>query len=135
MRQATGLGDNLIGVIMEKWHFDRAIKLYVESPGVVLCSFRISEVCNITKTFTIEEFQYIVDRWVIGVNAFRTEQAGKVYWQYRDCGPRPECEPMEFVAVTLQGMNFRLSVDDMKDAIEQFEDQMYRYNNDLPPVD
>lgn len=119
---------------MEDWYFDRAIKLYVEAPGVVLCSFRISEVCNITKTFTIEEFQYIVDHWVLGVEAFRTEQAGKVYWSYRDCGPRPECKEMKFVAVSLQGMNFRMSVDDMKDAVMQFQDQMYRYNNSLPPV-
>lgn len=119
---------------MERWHFQRAVKLYIEPPGVVLCSFRISDVCNITKTFTIEEFQYIIDHWVIGVNGFRTKEAGKVHWEYRDRGPRPECEPMEFVSISMKGMNFRISVDDMKDAIEQFEDQKYRYDNGLPPV-
>lgn len=119
---------------MEDWHFQREIKLYIIEDGWVSVGFRVSD--NVVQKFTFsqEEFQYIIDHWVFGIEGYRTTQNGKVFWSYRDRGPRPECEPMQFVAVSVKGFEFRFSVDGMKDAVSQYEDQLYRYNNGLPPV-
>lgn len=105
------------------YYFKRAIKLYIEEDEV-LCSFRLSDVAIVTKIFTVAEFQYIIDHWVLGVSGFETEHSGRIWWEYRDCGPRPQCEPMEFVAVNIQGFGFRLSIDDMADAVNQFDRQL-----------
>lgn len=102
--------------------FDKGIKLYVEDNNVN-CSFRVSDTCSKVFTFTVAEFQYIVDHWVFGVSGLETEDAGRVWWEFRSHGPRPDCIPMEFVAISLQGWNFRFSIDEMKDAVEQFTSQ------------
>lgn len=106
-----------------KYAFKRAIKLYIEDNNV-LCSFRISDIAVVTKVFTVKEFQYIIDHWVLGVSGFETENCGRIWWEYRDCGPRPDCEPMEFVAVSIQGWNFRLSIEEMADAVTQYDKQL-----------
>ena len=103
--------------------FKRAVKLYIENNNV-LCSFRVSDVAVITKVFTVKEFQYIMDHWVLGVSAYETENCGRIWWEFRNCGPRPECVPMEFVAISLDGWNFRLSIDDMADVVNQYEQQL-----------
>jgi len=117
-----------------KWHFNREIKLYIIEDGTVAVGFRISENAVWKASFTQEEFQHIIDHWVLGVEGYRTQQHGRIFWSYRDRGPRPVCEPMEFVAISIKGFEFRISVEGMKDAIEQYEDQKYRYDNGLPPV-
>lgn len=105
-----------------KYAFEKAIKLYIED-STVNCSFRVSDTCTIVKHFTVDEFQYIIDHWVLGVKGYETEDSGRVWWEFRNHGPRPECEPMDFVAISFQGWNFRISVEDMKDAVYQFEAQ------------
>ena len=107
------------------WHFKKEIKLYVED-GEVHVGFRLSDTSVLKATFLISEFQYIVDHWVLGIDAFRTEMAGKVFWSYRDCGPRPECEPMQFVAISIKGYELRLSVDGMKEAVSQYNQQLLK---------
>lgn len=119
---------------MEPWYFKKEIKLYIIEDGSVAVGFRVSDTAVVNATFTIEEFQYIVDHWVFGVEKMESKQSGRVWWSYRDRGPRPECVPMEFVAISIRGYQFRISVAGMKDAVEQFEDQLYRYKNGLPPV-
>lgn len=105
------------------WHFKEEIKLYVEDDEVQV-GFRVSDTAVIKASFLIHEFQYIVDHWVLGIERFKTERAGKIFWSYRNCGPRPECVPMNFVAISIKGWELRVSVDAMKSAITQFNDQM-----------
>jgi hypothetical protein len=105
------------------YRFDKAIKLYIEDDQV-LCSLRVNDLLTITKTFTVKEFQYIVDHWVLGVSGYDTEHLGKIWWEYRSHGPRPECKPMEFVAISIQGFNWRISIQDMQSTVEQFETQL-----------
>lgn len=105
------------------WYFQKEIKLYVEDNEVHV-GFRLSDSAVLKATFLIDEFQYIIDHWVFGIDAYRTEMAGKVFWSYRDCGPRPECVPMQFVAVSIKGYELRISVDGMKDAVNQYHAQI-----------
>lgn len=106
------------------WHFQQEIKLYVIENGQVSVGFRLGDTSVWKATFTQEEFQYIIDHWVLGIEGYRTEQAGKIFWSYRDRGPRPECLPMSFVAISIKGFEFRVSVDGMKDAVQQFYNQI-----------
>lgn len=105
-----------------KWHFKKEIKLYVERNEVQV-GFRISDTAVFKSAFTIAEFEYIINNWRTGVEGYRTEMAGRIFWGYRDCGPRPDCEPMEFVAISIKGYEFRISVDGMEDAERQFQAQ------------
>lgn len=102
-----------------KWYFQDGIKLYVEGNEVQV-GLRISDTCVFKVTFLIEEFQYILDNWRNGVEGYKTKMAGRIWWSYRDCGPRPKCEPMEFVAVSVKSHEFRFCVHDMEQAEAQF---------------
>lgn len=107
---------------MPLYDFKLPIKFYIEEQRV-LCSFRINENCVITKPFTLSEFTNIIDNWKTGVSGLETEDAGRIWWEYRDCGPRPDCEPMEFVAINVQGFSFRISVEEMERIESLFRSQ------------
>ena len=108
--------------------FDKKVKLYVfKNEGDCGLSFLINEWTTITKRFSIEEMKMITTEWQRGVSGYETEDAGRIWWEYRDCGPRPHCLPASFVAISIQGFNFRLTVDEMEQLVHEFE---YQLNNE-----
>ncbi len=112
--------------------FKEKIKLYVfKDEGEVNVSFFVNDHCTINKRFTIEEMTRIVDDWYSpGVSGFETEDSGRIWWEHRNCGPRPDCEPADFVAISIQGWNFRLTVNEMENlVVNAFKHQLSTKNH------
>jgi hypothetical protein len=111
--------------------FDKKVKLYVfKDEDEVQISFLINEHTTMNKTFTVKEMDHIIDNWRDpGVSGYETEHSGRIWWEYRNCGPRPDCEPAEFVAISLQSWNFRLSIDEMHELWDTFEYQKRNKNH------
>lgn len=111
--------------------FDKPIKIYVfKDEDEVSVSFRITDVVTINRNFTIAEFYQIVREWRDpGVSGMETEDEGKIWWEWRDCGPRPECEPADFVAVSFGGWNFRFETEVMEDICAEFIKQLNTKNH------
>lgn len=98
----------------------KPIKIYVfKIAQEVKISFRISDYCALTKNMSMQNFQYICDNWKKGVQGLETS-AGKFYWYHSDTGPRPECEPADFVAINFGDWSFRISTNEMEDLVEEF---------------
>lgn len=111
--------------------FDKKLKLYVfKDEDSAQVSFKVNDYCTVNKRFTIDEMRQIVDNWRDpGVSGLETEDAGRIWWEYRDCGPRPACEPAEFVAVSIQGWNWRLTVAEMQELVDTFHFQLNNTNH------
>jgi hypothetical protein len=104
--------------------FTSPVKLYVfNAENTVQLSFRVSDTCVITEQLSIDHFQHIVDNWKEGVDGLETWM-GKVWWELRNCGPRPEMNPAEFVAINFSVWNFRITVSDMEDVITSYNKQL-----------
>ena len=107
--------------------FSKTIKLYVfKDEGNVSVTFRITDHCSRSLSMTIDEFRSILDQWRDPQGAVYTEDSGKWWWELRDRGPRPECEPAHFVAISNMGWNWRITVDEMIELEETF---YYQLNN------
>lgn len=107
--------------------FDKPVKIYVfKDENEVSVSFLITPVCTQQYNFTLREFREIIENWRDGDCMINTHE-GKWWWEYRDCGPRPECKPMEFVAISHRGFNYRLSVEEMEQVEKDF---IYQLNNE-----
>lgn len=111
--------------------FNKKLKLYVfKDENEAQVSFLVNEFTTVNRTFTIDEMDHIVANWRDpGVSGLETENAGRIWWEYRDCGPRPECAPAEFVAIATQGWNFRLTVDEMQELCEEYQHQKNNKNH------
>lgn len=107
------INDNEVIIYEVQWHFRESIKFYREDNQVNV-SFKVSDTCTMVKHFTVDEFDYICNNWREGVDGYETEDSGRVWWEYRTHGPRPECKPMKFVAISLAGWNFRIWPDEME---------------------
>ena len=110
--------------------FDKPIKLYVfKREDEVNVSFKITDTVTINRQFSIEEFEYIVKSWRDpGVSGMQTND-GRIWWEWRDCGPRPECEPADFVAVSFGGWNFRFETETMEELCSEFIKQLNTKNH------
>ena len=111
--------------------FESKIKLYVfKDEQTAQMSFKINDYCVIKYRLTIDEMTQVVENWRDpGVSGLETEDCGRIWWEYRDCGPRPECEPASFVAVSLRGFEWRLTVDEMEDLCKVFYEQLNGQNH------
>ena len=108
--------------------FTAPIKLYVfKEENTVSLNFRISDSCVHTDKMSIAHFEQIASDWKIGVSGLETWM-GKVWWEYRKCGPRPEQIPAEFVAISFSNWHFSISVSDMEDLVAEFELQQNNVN-------
>jgi hypothetical protein len=105
--------------------FTKPIKLYVfEKENAVQLSFRISDRAVITEKVSIADMQIICKEWNNGgVNGIETWM-GKVFWEERSFGPRPEMKPASFVAIQFSSWNFRITVEEMKTLVADFEGQL-----------
>lgn len=111
--------------------FDKKLKLYVfKDEGDAQVSFLVNEYTVVNKRFTLQEMETIVDNWRSpGVSGLETEDSGRIWWEHRDVGPRPECPPANFVAISIQGWNFRLTVEEMEQFVEDYKYQIVNKNH------
>ena len=109
--------------------FDKPVKIYVfKNENEVSVSFLITPICVQQFNFTLDEFKAVIDGWRSGDCMTRTDE-GSWWWEYRDCGPRPECVPMEFVAISHGGFNYRLSVAEMEQVEKDYIHQLNNKNH------
>ena len=110
--------------------FDKKVKLYVfKNEGMASVSFLINEWTTVNKRFTIDEMTQIANNWRQGVSGLETEDAGRIWWEHRDVGPRPLEEPASFVGISIQGWNFRLTVEEMEQLEKEFIHQLNNKNH------
>lgn len=110
--------------------FTKPIKLFVfKNEHAVQLSFRLSDSMVYTDKISIAHMDIICQEWNNGgVNGLETWM-GKLWWELRDCGPRPERKPAYFVAVTFGKYNFRLKVTEMEDLVEEYKRQLNSKNH------
>ena len=90
----------------------------------VQLSFKLSEQAVFTDRVSIKDMEIICQEWNNGgVNGIETWM-GKVYWEERKVGPRPDCKPASFVAIQFNKWNFRLTIKEMEDVINEFNKQL-----------
>ena len=105
--------------------FDNTLKIYVfKKEHAVQLSFKLSEQAVFTDRVSIKDMEIICQEWNNGgVNGIETWM-GKVYWEERKVGPRPDCKPASFVAIQFNKWNFRLTIKEMEDVINEFNRQL-----------
>jgi|TARA_R110002050_G_scaffold266391_2_gene407745 hypothetical protein len=105
--------------------FDNTLKIYVfKKEHAVQLSFKLSEQAVFTDRVSIKDMEIICQEWNNGgVNGIETWM-GKVYWEERKVGPRPDCKPASFVAIQFNKWNFRLTIKEMEDVINEFNKQL-----------
>ena len=109
--------------------FTAPIKLYTfKSEGRVKLSFLIAPHCVRDIWMSISHFQHICDNWQTGVAGLETD-AGKFWWEHRQHGPRPECQPADFVAISWSDWNFRISTRCMFALVDEFKQQLKAVNH------
>lgn len=110
--------------------FTLPIKLFVfKNEDAVQLSFRMSDSMVITDRISIAHMDTICKEWNNGgVNGLETNM-GRVWWEHRNCGPRPECKPANFVAITFGQFNFRLKVTEMEELVKEYKRQKTTKNH------
>lgn len=104
--------------------FNDPVKIYVfKNENRVKISFLITPTCVLDKWVSIDQFDHICKNWNTGVCGLETD-GGRVWWEYRTAGPRPECKPAAFVAISWGEWNFRLSVGFMEQLSNTFYQQL-----------
>lgn len=109
--------------------FTDPVKIYVfKEQQEVSVSFLVTSACVITRWISLKDFQYICDNWRTGVQGLETNM-GRVWWSHRDTGPRPECMPADFVAISFGDWNFRISTEFMTQLESTFRQQLNQENH------
>lgn len=109
--------------------FTAPIKIYVfKNENRVKISFMLSPHCVMGRWISIEDFGYICENWRTGVEGIETDM-GRVWWSHRDCGPRPECLPADFVAISFNDWDFRISTEFMQQLEHTFHQQLTGENH------
>ncbi len=105
------------------WRMDKPVKLYLfKDEDTVKVSFRITDYCNVGRQFSKDQMQFICDNYEEGVEGLETNN-GRIWWYLSHSGPRPEQVPCKFVQINTGPFSFRLSVQQMKDLVADFEHQ------------
>jgi hypothetical protein len=98
--------------------FSDPFKVYLfKDKKRVKLSFKITDYVVVNREFSQEDFEYILDHWKEedGVEGnIRDIDNNKIWWYHSKFGPRPECEPADFVGVNINRYSFRFSVNDME---------------------
>ena len=111
--------------------FDKPVKLYYfKDEQEVSVSFAVSPTVVFKVTFTEKEFDYIVENWNTdeGVQRLDTEHNGRIWWERRKFGPRPECTPCDFVSIEIKDFVFRIDTQDMFDMEDTY---VFQKNNKM----
>ena len=106
--------------------FTKPLKIYYfEDEDIVNVSFRITDQVVFKAEFTEQEFDYISMHWNVddGVQALETEHSGKIWWEHRTVGPRPDEVECDHVVIELKGYNFRFDTQDIRDMFVEYSKQ------------
>ncbi len=113
--------------------FKSNLKIYFfKETQTISLSIKVTDNYVNTYTFTKDEFDFIVSNWESKEGA--SIQTNNYSWliQHKKRGPRPICEPANFVRITKwqnnQSFDYRVSYDDMIQAIK---DYYYQQNNKM----
>ena len=109
--------------------FIKKFKLYLEKNTVKL-SIKINSNFVNTYTFSIDQFDNVMDNWQTGIE-FRTDH-GSWMFQHKKRGPRPICEPANYVRIDFwrdeQSFHYRATYNEM---IELEKDYYYQKANNV----
>ena len=111
--------------------FTKPIKIYYyKDESLVSVSFLITENLVLKTEFTELEFDTIRSMWNIndGVQGLRTEHNGKIWWERRTVGPRPDEIDCDHVVIDIKDFNFRFET---KDIENMFEEYQFQKNNTM----
>ena len=101
--------------------FTNKFKLYVEKNTVKL-SIKINSSFVNTYIFSISQFNDVIDNWRTGIE-FRTDN-GSWMFQHKKRGPRPICEPANYVRIDFwrdeQSFHYRATYDEMIDLEKDY---------------
>lgn len=109
--------------------FTTKFKLYVENNNVKL-SIKVNSSFVNTYIFSTKQFEDIIDNWRTGIE-FRTGN-GSWMFQHKKRGPRPVCEPANYVRIDFwrdeQSFHYRAAYDEM---IKLEKDYYYQKANNV----
>ena len=109
--------------------FTTKFKLYVENNNVKL-SIKVNSSFVNTYIFSPKQFDDIIDNWRTGIE-FRTGN-GSWMFQHKKRGPRPVCEPANYVRIDFwrdeQSFHYRAAYDEM---IKLEKDYHYQKANNV----
>jgi len=109
--------------------FNKTFKLFVfKGDNEVSISLRITDKCCRSFMMPLEDFTYIINNWRTGVDG-RNIDGNRWWWEYRDCGPRPEIAPADFVSISVHGWNWRVTVAEMEELESAFNFQLINKNH------
>ena len=106
--------------------FTKPIKIYYFKPQeMVSVNFLITDSLVLKTEFTKKEFDTIESTWNIddGVQGLRTIQNGKIWWEHRTVGPRPECIECDHVVIDIKDFNFRFETKDIENMFKEYNEQ------------
>ena len=109
--------------------FTKSIKIYYfKSDETVDASFLMTENLVLKTKFTQEEFDHIECNWNIddGVQGLKTEYNGRIWWERRTVGPRPECIDCDHVAIDIRDFTFRFETKDIEEMFKEYNAQKIR---------
>ena len=103
--------------------FSETIKIYLfKKEKEVKISFKITDYVVTNIKVTQEQFEEILAKWKTddGIQGMETNDCGKIWWYYNDCGPRPARLPASYVNVSFKRYSFRFSVAEMVKLKEEY---------------
>lgn len=110
--------------------FTKSIKIYTfKDEGKVKISFKISSNCVYSDWISIKDFTNICTNWKQGFEDGIETAMGKVFWEHRNCGPRPYREPADYVAIEFNDWSFRISTQEMIELVSEFNTQLTSKNH------
>lgn len=85
--------------------------------------FKLNDFAVFKTCFTFDEFDYISDNWNKdnGVQRYDTEHNGRIWWEHRTHGPRPEQVPADFCSIEIKDFVFRISTSTMENIVNQYK--------------
>ena len=117
--------------------FDKPIKIYYfKDESTVSVSFLITSNVVLKTEFTELEFDTIRSIWNVndGVQGLETQHNGKIWWEHRTVGPRPDEVECDHVVIDIRDFNFRFETSDIENMFKEYlfqkENTMYWDNND-----
>lgn len=96
--------------------FNDLIKIYLfKEEKKVKVSFKITDYIVTHFSVSQDQFEEILAKWKTedGIQGMESNDCGKIWWYYNDCGPRPTRVPASYVTVSFKRYNFRFSVGEM----------------------
>lgn len=113
--------------------FTSNVKIYLNKDNkTISLSIKVTDTCVNTYVFTQQQFENILEYWnKPGGAKFNTDNGSWII-QHKKRGPRPICEPTNFVRIDFwkdeQSFHYRV---DYKDMIEITKDYFYQQHNKM----